>query len=67
MNNDTTESRTDLMSCDEAARYAGVTPHRIRKARAAGDLVGHLPRGSKRGWRYLKSDLDVWLLGEASV
>lgn len=67
MKDDTKNKRTPLLSCEQAAQYAGKSVHVIRRARAAGHLVGFLPRGSKRGWRYRKQDLDDWLMGTSSL
>lgn len=64
MEDDTRNIRTKLLTCAQAADYAGVTVRKIRSARASGALVGHLPRGCQRGWRYLVEDLDAWLMGE---
>lgn len=67
MKDDTKKERSQLLSCEQAAQYAGKSVHVIRRARAAGHLVGFLPRGSKRGWRYRREDIDAWLMGGASV
>ena len=55
------------MSLGEAAEYARVSKRTILAARADGSLVAYLPRGRKRGYRYLQEDIDKWLLGCAPV
>ena len=55
------------MSLGEAAEYARVSKRTILAARADGSLAAHLPRGRKRGYRYLREDIDKWLLGGAPL
>jgi len=56
-----------LLRHDEAARYLGVSPTHLRRARHTGELFKgfEAPRYIKLGHavRYRKSTLDEWLAG----
>ena len=55
------------VDAQEAARFIGVNPKTVTRLARAGMVPAHpIGNGQRRRWRFLKSELDIWMRGRVN-